>query len=151
MVGLNFLAHARARAMCIAVGSGAAAALAASSTGILGCCGPAPTRGGLSKRVNEEVRRYLACGDVRQGLRARSVRGAQGVDVGGVLVQDARVVSLLGARRAHQTAAHLGEILPRVPYRQWTLSLPRAFRWLVLQRPKLLREVERRLVRAVWR
>ena len=36
-------------------------------------------------------------------------------------------------------------------YRQWTLTLPRSLRWVVLSQPGLLRAVERRLVRAVWR
>jgi hypothetical protein len=50
-----------------------------------------------------------------------------------------------------QTAAHLLEVLPQVPYRQWTLSLPGALRWLALKQPQLVGELEKRLVRAVWR
>jgi hypothetical protein len=38
-----------------------------------------------------------------------------------------------------------------VGYRQWTLTLPRQLRWVVRKQPGLVREVERRLVRAVWR
>jgi hypothetical protein len=38
-----------------------------------------------------------------------------------------------------------------VGYRQWTLTLPRQVRWVVRKQPGLVREVERRLVRAVWR
>jgi hypothetical protein len=38
-----------------------------------------------------------------------------------------------------------------VGYRQWTLTLPRALRWVVRTQPGVVREVERRLVRAVWR
>ena len=33
--------------------------------------------------------------------------------------------------RALVTATHLGEVLPRVGYRQWTLTLPRSLRWVV--------------------
>ena len=56
-----------------------------------------------------------------------------------------------GARRAHETAAHLLEVLPEVAYRQWTLSLPFALRWPVVKEPKLLRAVERCLTRAIFR
>jgi hypothetical protein len=42
-------------------------------------------------------------------------------------------------------------VLPEVGYRQWTLSLPFGSRWQVVQRPELLRAVQRRLVRGVWR
>jgi hypothetical protein len=56
-----------------------------------------------------------------------------------------------GARRAHETALHLNEVLPRVAFRQWTLSLPFALRFAVVKEPKLLRAVERCLVRAISR
>jgi hypothetical protein len=55
------------------------------------------------------------------------------------------------AKRALSSSTHLGEVLPRVGYRQWTLTLPRGLRWVVLKEPGLVRAVERRLVRAVWR
>jgi hypothetical protein len=35
-------------------------------------------------------------------------------------------------------------------WRQWTLSLPFRLRWAAVKKPSLLRQVERRLVRAVW-
>ncbi len=56
-----------------------------------------------------------------------------------------------GARRAHETAQHLGEVLPHVPYRQWTLALPFGLRFLLVKEPKLLRLVERRLVESIFR
>jgi Transposase zinc-binding domain len=37
------------------------------------------------------------------------------------------------AKRAHVTAVHLVEqVLPHVPYRQWTLSFPHRVRWVLL-------------------
>ena len=42
-------------------------------------------------------------------------------------------------------------VLPRVRYRQWTLSLPFALRWPVVKEPKLLRVLERCLTRAIFR
>ena len=43
------------------------------------------------------------------------------------------------------------EVLPKVGYRQWTLSLPFALRWPVVKQPKLLRVLERCLTRAIFR
>ncbi|RKI53685.1 hypothetical protein D7X55_31000 [Corallococcus sp. AB049A] len=46
------------------------------------------------------------------------------------------------AKRAHVTAAHLVEgVLPRVPYRQWTLSFPHRVRWVLLKDVGLLSDV----------
>lgn len=42
-------------------------------------------------------------------------------------------------------------LLPWVRHRQWTLSLPFSLRFGVVKRPALLKRLERRLVRAVWR
>jgi hypothetical protein len=42
-------------------------------------------------------------------------------------------------------------VLPRVAHRQWTLSLPFSVRFAVVKRPKLLKRLEVRLVKAVWR
>jgi hypothetical protein len=41
--------------------------------------------------------------------------------------------------------------LPRVAFRQWTLSLPGALRWPLVKDSRLLRAVERSLVRAIFR
>ncbi len=43
------------------------------------------------------------------------------------------------AKRAHVTAVHLVEqVLPHVPYRQWTLSFPHRVRWVLLKEAGLL-------------
>ncbi len=52
-------------------------------------------------------------------------------------------------RSALETAAHLESVLPLVAHRQWTLSLPMSVRFLVVKKPKLLKRLEVRLVRAV--
>ena len=43
------------------------------------------------------------------------------------------------------------EVLPKVGYRQWTLSVPFALRWPVVKQPFLLRALERCLTRAIFR
>jgi hypothetical protein len=42
-------------------------------------------------------------------------------------------------------------VLPHVAHRQWTLSLPFSVRFNVVKKPKLLKRLEVRLVKAVWR
>ena len=54
-------------------------------------------------------------------------------------------------RRAVETGAALKAMLPFVRHRQWTLSIPFSLRFVVVKRPALLKRLERRLVRAVWR
>ncbi|MBE2254202.1 MAG: transposase, partial [Myxococcus sp.] len=54
-------------------------------------------------------------------------------------------------RRAVETGVRLAALLPHVRHRQWTLSLPFSLRFVVVKRPALLKRLERRLVRAIWR
>ena len=54
-------------------------------------------------------------------------------------------------RRALDTGVHLEALLPRVAHRQWTLSLPFSVRFNVVKKPQLLKRLEVRLVKAVWR
>jgi len=42
-------------------------------------------------------------------------------------------------------------VLPRVTHRQWTLSLPFSVRLAVVKQPRLLKCLERRLLKAIWR
>lgn len=46
---------------------------------------------------------------------------------------------------------HLEAVLPRVAHRQWTLSLPFSVRFTVVKKPRLLKRLEVRLVKAVGR
>jgi hypothetical protein len=55
------------------------------------------------------------------------------------------------AKRAHVTAVHLVEqVLPHVPYRQWTLSFPHRVRWVLLKDVGLLSDVLTVFLRAVF-
>jgi hypothetical protein len=105
----------------------------------------------LPKRIQAEATRFLTCGDVRFGF----------VEVACASCDDARLVAFsckgrgwcpsCTTRRALDTGAHLEAVLPRVAHRQWTLSLPMALRFHVVKQPALLKRLEVRLVRAVWR
>ena len=105
----------------------------------------------MPARVRREVERFLQCGDVRYGF-AEVACGDCG---------EARLVAFscksrgwcpsCTTRRALETGAHLEALLPKVAHRQWTLSLPFPARFPVVKQPKLLKRLEVRLVRAVWR
>jgi transposase-like zinc-binding protein len=111
----------------------------------------AQERGGLPKRVVEEVRRYLACGDLRYGFTQAKCDTCQESVLIAFSCKSRGWCPSCAARRAHEAAAHLGAALPHVGYRQWTLSLPRALRWGVVKDAQLLRAVERCLTKAIFR
>jgi ribosomal protein S27E len=105
----------------------------------------------MPRRVRQEVERFLMCGDVRHGF----------VEVKCADCAESRVVAFsckgrgwcpsCTTRRALETGIHLETVLPRVAHRQWTLSVPFSVRFAVVKKPKLLKRLEVRLVKAVWR
>ncbi len=111
----------------------------------------AAERGGLPKRVHEEVRRYLQCGVLRYGFALAKCDSCDESELIAFSCKTRGWCPSCAARRAHETSAHLLEVLPRVGYRQWTLTLPRALRWAAVKDVRLLRRVERAVVRAIWR
>ncbi len=92
-------------------------------------------------RVKQEVARYLTCGDVRCGF----------VEVTCEACAKRGWCPACTTRRAVEVALRLSAQLPFVAHRQWTLSLPRGLRLAVVKQPRVLKLVERALVRAVWR
>lgn len=111
----------------------------------------AEQRGGLPKRVHEEVRRFLACGDIRRGFTLAKCEACEESTLIAFSCKSRGWCPSCSARRAHETEAHLREVLPKVGFRQWTLSLPFALRWPVVKEPKLLRALERCLTRSIFR
>ena len=107
--------------------------------------------GGFPKRVHDEVRRFLGCGDIRRGFTLAKCEACKESTLIAFSCKSRGWCPSCGARRAHETEAHLMEVLPKVAYRQWTLSLPFALRWPVVKQPKLLRVLERCLTRAIFR
>lgn len=105
----------------------------------------------VPKRVKREAEAFLRCGDVRYGF----------VEVSCEACHESRLVAFCCKgrgwcpsctnRRAVETGVRLAALLPHVRHRQWTLSLPFSLRFVVVKRPVLLKRLERRLVRAVWR
>ena len=111
----------------------------------------AEAEGGFPQRVHEEVRRYLGCGDLARGFTLAKCEDCKESTLIAFSCKSRGWCPSCGARRAHETAAHLIQVLPKVGYRQWTLSLPFALRWPVVKQPKLLRVLERCLTRAIFR
>lgn len=105
----------------------------------------------LPSRVHEEVRRYVGCGDVRRGFTVVRCDDCAESSLVAFSCKTRSWCPSCGARRAHETALHLNEVLPMAPFRQWTLSVPFALRFLLVKEPKLLRKVERRLMEAIFR
>ena len=61
---------------------------------------------------------------------------------GGLLLQRARRLSLVNTRRMDETAAHLVDhVFPRVPVRQWVLSLPKRLRYFLHQDARLVNAI----------
>lgn len=111
----------------------------------------AAERGGLPKRVKQEVQRYLECGVLRYGFTHVKCGTCHESMLVAFSCKGRGLCPSCAARRSEETAAHCEAVLATVAYRQWTLSLPRVLRFQVVKAPKLLKAVERRLVRAVWR
>ncbi|MDP3238304.1 MAG: transposase zinc-binding domain-containing protein [Myxococcales bacterium] len=105
----------------------------------------------MPRRVRREAEAYQRCGEVRYGF----------VEVACEECQKARLVAFsckgrgwcpsCTNRRAVETGLRLAALLPHVGHRQWTLSLPFTLRFQVVKKPQLLKRLEVRLVRAVWR
>jgi hypothetical protein len=105
----------------------------------------------MPTRVKREGERFLTCGDVRAGF----------VEVACESCSESRLVAFsckgrgwcpsCTTRRALDTGVRLESLLPRVAHRQWTLSLPFSVRFQVVKKPTLLKRLEVRLVKAVWR
>jgi len=108
----------------------------------------------ISPHAERELRRYLECGILAYGF-ARARCGECGHGRGRPFSCKGRTVCpSCNARRMAETAAHLVDhVLPRLPVRQWVLSLPKRLRYY-LQHDRealnsalriLLNEIERHL------
>ena len=113
--------------------------------------GWASVSGCVPTRVKQEAQRYLDCGQLRFGF----------VEVKCERCSESKLIAFsckgrgwcpsCTARRATETGLHLATVLPRVSHRQWTLSLPFSVRLAVVKQPRLLKYLERRLLKAIWR
>ena len=79
------------------------------------------------------------------------MRALQRLEAHRLFVQRPRVVPLVHGAPRGRDGLHLATVLPRVTHRQWTLSLPFSVRLAVVKQPRLLKCLERRLLKAIWR
>jgi hypothetical protein len=93
----------------------------------------------------------LQCGVLRWGFTAAKCESCERLELIAFSCKSRGWCPSCCARRAHDAAAHLEAVLPQVAYRQWTLSLPSQLRWPVVKDVKLLRSVEKCLVKAIFR
>lgn len=106
---------------------------------------------GFPQRVHDEMQGYLRCGDLKHGfveVRCEECETSVAVPFS---CKRRGFCPKCAAKRAHETEEHLMGLLPQVTYRQWTLSVPSSLRWPVMKDIKLLRHVEKRLLRAIFR
>jgi hypothetical protein len=96
----------------------------------LDLCGGAPQGGSVPAHVEREFRRYLECGILAHGF-ARARCGECGHDF--LIAYSCKgrgVCPACNARRRVETAAHLADhVMPRLPVRQWVLSVPKRVRY----------------------
>ncbi len=105
----------------------------------------------VPKRVRREAEAYVRCGDARSGFVEVSCDDCHQSRVVAFCCKGRGWCPSCTNRRAVETGVRLAALLPWVRHRQWTLSLPFKLRFLVVKRPELLKRLELRLVRAVWR
>ena len=106
---------------------------------------------GFPQRVHDEMQGYLKCGDLRHGFVEVRCEECQTSVAVAFSCKKRGFCPKCAAKRAHETESHLMGLLPSVTYRQWTLTVPSALRWPVMKDTKLLRHVEKRLLRAIFR
>ncbi len=89
---------------------------------------------GLPRYVERDFSKYLECGVLAHGLARVRCEGCKDELLVAFSCKGRGVCPSCNAKRAHVTAAHLVEqVLPHVPYRQWTLSFPPRVRWAETQ------------------
>ena len=104
-------------------------------------------KGRVPKRLEEEVRRYLECGRLCYGFVHFECEDCRAPTLVAFSCKSRGWCPSCTTRRALVTGVELEATLPFVAHRQWTLSLPRALRLVVVKRPALLKVVERALMR----
>ena len=105
---------------------------------------------GYPRHVERAFRRLLGCGQIARGfvrLRCRDCGHERLL----AFSCKSRLCPSCHARRMHDTAFHLERnVLPRVPFRQWVLALPRPLRLLLARDSALLAQVLAIFVRTLF-
>jgi hypothetical protein len=119
--------------------------------GLAGLLDDAEAKGGLPAFILREVRGFVGCGDLRRGfVRVKCDECGEETRVG-FSCKARNLCPSCTAKRAALTAVHLvDEVLPAVPWRQWTLAFPRGLKLALAIDASLLSAALNVLVRAVF-
>jgi hypothetical protein len=105
---------------------------------------------GYPRFIARNFRTFLGCGDLSRGfarLRCKSC----GYERLLAFSCKSRICPSCHARRMHDTAFHLEQnVLPRVPYRQWTMTFPRPIRYLMARDRETITAICAIFVRALF-
>jgi hypothetical protein len=94
---------------------------------------------GLPSFARAELERYLGCGLLANGFARVRCAGCGFERLVAFSCKGRGVCPSCGARRMAETAALLAdELLPRVAYRQWVLTVPQRVRYLLARQPELV-------------
>jgi hypothetical protein len=94
---------------------------------------------GLPSFARAELERYLGCGILANGFARARCAGCGFERLVAFSCKGRGVCPSCGARRMAETAALLAdELLPRVAYRQWVLTVPHRVRYLLARQPELV-------------
>jgi len=108
------------------------------------------TSPGLPRHVRSELLRAHTCGILAHGFARLRCEGCRADTLVPFSCKGRGFCPSCAGRRMAQTAAHLVDhVLPRVPVRQWVLSVPWRLRYLLASDPALCGAVRRSFVRAV--
>ena len=100
--------------------------------------------------VEAEFESYLKCGSLEHGFLRVKCESCQAEKLVAFSCKGRAFCPSCGGRRMAETAALLVcEVLPRVPIRQWVLSLPYALRYLLATRPEEVTRVLGIVYRAI--
>ena len=104
----------------------------------------------LPRYVKEEFEAYLKCGRLEHGFLRVRCESCHAEKLVAFSCKRRGFCPSCGGRRMTDAAALLvDELLPRVPIRQWVLSLPFALRYLLATRPEVLTRVLGIVYRAI--
>jgi hypothetical protein len=100
--------------------------------------------------VQNAFREYLRCGILAHGFARAYCSGCGHDFLIAFSCKGRDVCPSCATRRMVETAAHLtDQVLPRVPYRQWVLSVPKRVRWHLREKPEVISGLLRIFLRAV--
>ena len=109
-----------------------------------------PDGGGLPRHVERELGAYLRCGVLAHGFARVRCQACADEIVVAFSCKRRGICPSCTARRMADTAGHLVDhVLPRAPYRQWVVTVPKALRLRLARDPAWTSWVGKLAVRAV--